>query len=433
MGASSARTAVGWIAHGAITLKSIEQVPHSAVNGKWNTRLLKSLCDRAVTYAIDNFESATVGIDTWGVDHGFISLKGELIQDPVAYRDPSHSEAFDSMVGHRKRLFELTGVQHQPFNTIYQFAARKRESPHLTDATFQMLPDMFGFLLTSEKNYEATQCSTTQLVASNGEWCHEAFDLVGWRVPDQQPARPGRIVAPIVGQVELASVASHDTASAVCGLGTLGERDLFLNMGTWFLLGTLIDQPLLSPTADDGGWTNERAHDGRIRFLKNIPGFYIVNRLHEELRVESSVAAWLASANLQECARFDYHHRSLYNPPSMLEAVLALLPRQPTNTVEWASVALNSMVGGMTSQPTQLGEITNRQFERIRVSGGGSQSALICQGISDATGLKVVAGPPESTVLGNIAMQLVARGEVNISDLARLIDASIETSVYFPR
>ena len=433
MGASSARFAAGWIEGGAIRYEVVEQMVHEPARGHWQIDFLIGLCRRAVRYAEEHFEKATIGIDTWGVDHGFIDGDGRLVQDPVEYRHESHVKKFDEMVRHRKRLFELTGIHHQPFNTIYQLAARREEHSDWPEAfRWLLLPDLFGFLLTRRMNYEYTQCSTTQLMGLNGLWCEEAFDIAGWPVPLQQPRKPGRIVGHVNGTVDLASVASHDTASAVCGLGDLQDDEVFMNVGTWTILGTVLDEPLPSQAAEDSGWTNERAHDGRVRFLKNIPGYYIINRLHSELKVKMPVPDWLATADYSFDGTFDYFNRDLFNPESMTVAVLELSSRTPTKSGHWAAMALNSLIAATAYQPAALGELVGRQFSRVRIAGGGSQSERLCQGIADGTGLSVVAGPAEATVLGNLGMQFVASGEIPVEELSSVIGASAETRTYEP-
>ncbi|HXH61390.1 MAG TPA: FGGY-family carbohydrate kinase [Fimbriimonadaceae bacterium] len=433
MGASSVRIAAGWLEGGEIRYEIVKQVPHEPIKGHWSYDLLSGLCHDAVDYAVANFKRATVGIDTWGVDHGFIDAQGKTIRDPVAYRDDSHTRVYDEMVGHRMRLYELTGVQHQPFNTLYQLIARRREHPDWPGKMrWLLLPDLFGHELTKRVNHESTQCSTTQMMGLDGRWCEEVFDLAEWPVPLQQPMPCGRLLGQIVPGVELASVASHDTASAVCGLGTLRDSDVFLNIGTWTLLGTVIDKPLVSSVAENGGWTNERTHDGRVRFLKNIPGFYIINRLHDEMGVPESIPEWLAHADYGFDGKFDYFHKDLYNPHSMSASVLELASRTPTKAAHWAAMAIRSLVNATVHQPAKLGEVVGRQFTRIRVAGGGCQNPDICQGLADGTGLEVVSGPVEATVLGNLGVQMVAAGEIRADELGSLIDASGEMRRYEP-
>ncbi len=169
-----------------------------------------------------------------------------------------------------------------------------------------------------------------------------------------------------------------------------------------------------------------------MRFLKNTPGFYVVNRLHDELRVEQPVAEWLENADLSFGGTFDYFCPDLFNPKSMTAAVLELASEIPTTNSKWAAMALGSMVAATVPQPAALGELVGRQFTRMRVAGGGSQSEQLCQGLADGTGLEVVAGPVEATLLGNLGMQFVAAGEVSLADLPALIYRSCRTRTYEP-
>jgi rhamnulokinase len=169
-----------------------------------------------------------------------------------------------------------------------------------------------------------------------------------------------------------------------------------------------------------------------VRFLKNIPGFYIINRLHDEIGIEEPIPEWLAMADFGFEGRFDYLDRELYNPESMSVEVLERATKTPTRKEHWAAMSLRSLAEAMLDQPSALGELVGRQFSRIRVAGGGSQNPFLCQTLADGTGLQVVAGPVEATVLGNLGVQMVAAGEISADELAGLLDASSETRTYEP-
>ncbi len=436
LGASSGRVALGELVAGRITFKVVEQQAHGAVESddvlRWDIEKLLGLCEIARKLAV-SCGAPSIGIDSWGVDHGFLDAQGKLLAAPVCYRDESHARSFDALAAHRSRLFELTGCQHQPFNTIYQLHARLAANPDFLSlaADWLMLSDLLGYLLSGEKNMEATQASTTQLVGLDGKWCHEAFDLIGWPTPNRMPTLPGTLGGEVAPGVRIAHVGSHDTASAVCGFGSLGPTDLFLNIGTWTLVGAIIDAPDVSAGAREGNFSNERCVDGRVRFLRNIPGFYVLSRVHEELGIESSIPEWIESAapwhdvaNLMDPAYF--------NPESMLQMLSSTCRTKPSNRAEWAGLALNSVVAAIAEQPASTGAVLNRRFRRIRLGGGGSQSSQICQAIATATGLEVVAGPAEVTVLGNLAVQFVAQGALSWEDMPAVLDASAETVRYTP-
>jgi rhamnulokinase len=438
LGATSGRFAAGRLVDGRIEFEVIEQIPHEPLERKgrleWDIEALKALCQRAVEYADSQFESATVGIDSWGVDHGFLDSEGNLVQAPVCYRDLSHASAHDRLRGHLDRLYQITGIQHQPFNTISQLLARRLEDPSMVQNRWLMLPDLLGHLLGAGFNYEMTDASTTQLVGLDDRWSLEAFDMIGWPVPDLQPSLPGKLGEQIGARTRLAHVGSHDTASAVAGFGALADDQMFLNVGTWSLAGTVIDRPLVTEEIAKLNLTNERCVDGRVRLLKNVPGFYVINRLHQELEVKASVPQWLASAQSETDDVVDLFHEAFFNPHSMVTECCRQITVMPETKSGWAHLALASLVEAVAQQPSDLARVTGRSFSSIRVGGGGSQSTTFCQALADRTGLRVTAGPAEATVLGNLAVQFLASGHIaNWGELWSVAERSAETRRYEPR
>lgn len=429
LGATSGRFAAGWIDGDRIAYEIVEQVPNkpSEVDGRvsWDVEALLGLCQRAWSHAEQRFDQSTVGIDSWGVDHGFL-IEGN-IPKAVAYRDLSHQAMFERMDANRDRLYAITGIQHQPFNTIYQLACRAEEDSTLKLSTWLLMPDLMGFLLTGVRHCEYTMASTTQLMGLDDQWCVEAFALIGWPIPSLPISMPGKIIAS-GERVSLASVGSHDTASAVFGLGPLRDDQAFLNVGTWSLLGTLLDRPLLASQE----FTNERTVDGRVRYLANIPGFYVVNRVHEELGVGESVGDWLSSGEgIAPPKVADVTQQQFFNPSSMCEALAG--GDSPGSPAEWAALALGSLVETTSRQLAKLEEITSRSFTELRVSGGGSRSATFCQALANRCERPVVAGPEEATLLGNLGMQFVASGQVeSIAQASELISRSFSTRRYEP-
>jgi len=390
----------------------------------WDLDALLGLCHRAVQYGQAHFTETYVGIDSWGVDQGFLNAQGRLIQPPVCYRDPSHQAQFERYREHRPRIFQLTGIAHQPFNTIYQLAARRHENPGIVSNRWLNIPDLLGHLLGGPMHMELTMASTTQLMGLDGNWCDELFRLVGWPTPDVLPCRPGFLAGSIGPSVHLTNIGSHDTASAIFGFGAIPDNTMYLNMGTWSLAGVLLDQPIASPAAEAAGFTNERAVDGRIRFLKNIPGFYVLNRLHDELGVSVPIPQWIeGAADVEE--RVDLMSPDLYNPPSMPEAVMKLCGWEQASAEEWAGLAVHSLTDTIAAQIPPLREITGRRLDTIRVGGGGSRSSVLCRSLAKATGCSVVAGPVEATVVGNLAMSLQARAMRTVGSSAYSDDLAL--------
>ncbi len=439
LGASSGRFAVGHLTEGRIDFEVIEQIPHTATerNGRleWDLAALLSLSQRAVSYAASIANAASVGIDAWGVDIGFIDVDGRVIGNPVCYRDPSHARMFNELAAHQSGLYAETGVQHQPFNTIYQLAARRNEDPSILNRakSWLILPDLLGYLLGGGTNYEFTEASTTQLMGLDGKWSAKAFALAGWPVPAIQPQLPGRLGGWVAERVRLAHVGSHDTASAVAGFGSLDENTMFLNVGTWSLAGVVIPQPIATPEAERAGFTNERTVDGRVRFLKNIPGFYVINRLHEELKINQTVPEWLSSGRVETHERVDLMRPEFFNPESMISACRNLLTQSPASDEAWAGLALASLTQTIADQLPLLKTITGRTIRSVRVGGGGSQSPKFCQSLADAAECTVMAGPAEVTVLGNLAVQFLAQGSfADWDEMYSAVEKSASVNHYYP-
>lgn len=405
-GATSARFATGRIEGERLVYEVIEQVHHNPIEieGRlhWDWELLTDLADRALTYASTHFDMATLSVDTWGVDHGFVRPDGTLLRPPVCYREPSHEVAFAYLEPERPHLYALTGIQHQPFNTVVQLMARSRDLPEAKECALRFLPDLIlDHLLDSPgTETELTMASTSQLLGLDGRWSAETFAVADWPVPLVQPSIPG-LVRGTVGSVDLMSVGSHDTASAIVGVGPMEGDQAYLSIGTWGLLGCLLPEPLLV----DHSFTNERAVDGQIRYLTNIPGFYVVNRVYEEGVTRLSLPEWLtrwesppAIANLSDSAFF--------NPSSMRAALAKNAGWSPEVETEWAGLALASLVSTIRDRLFQLEGATGKAFESLRVVGGGSASAAFCSALASVCERPVIAGPVEATLLGNLAGQL---------------------------
>ncbi len=455
LGASSIRFAQGWFDGEKVGFEVVEQVPHEpkehAGRLVWDLPKILALCQRGAQYAAALGPEVTIGIDSWAVDHGFLDKGGNLLDEVVCYRDPSHVAVFNS-IQHlllegegqgggderhnalennvkesRKKLYKLTGIQHQPFNTIYQLIARREQHPALPAeaARWLMLPELIAHLLGADAGHELTNASSTQLLGVDGTWSKEAFEIAGWPAPAEQPQAPGTIQGKTRWGVPVARVGTHDTASAVCGLGQLTDDQAFLSAGTWSLLGCLRNEVDTSDEAEYANFTNERAVDGRIRFLKNVPGFFVVNRLHEELKIDAPVSIWLSEANKDFEGRIDLLDERFFNPNSMVEAALQSASKDPASKEDWATLALYSLIDTTANQLRLMQKITGRTFKSLKVGGGGAASRELCQGLADQLQIPVISGPKEATLLGNLGAQFLAQGVLKSwEEVASVLEAS---------
>lgn len=415
LGATSARFALGWWNEdGTLGWELVEQLSHAPreIDGRlrWDLEALLGTCQRAVMAGQSAFEQCTWGIDTWGVDFALVDEQGRPLEAPVCYRDRAHEEVFTRFAPHRKRLYALTGIQHQPFNSIYQLAAREHKG-HI-----RFLPDLLTDLTFGgfDGISELTMASTSQLLDLDGNWCEEAFALVGWPIPTGHIQRPG-FERGRRGSVTAVAVGSHDTASAVYGLET-GPDDLYLNLGTWGLLGDL----RVAPELGNPVFTNERGVNGEVRYLANVPGFYVLSRLHSELALPIPLPEWLAEIEGPPDETVDLLGEAFFNPVSMVSAMRARLSKEPH---DWAAVGVYSIAETVaklasacrrdSEPPLRSGErgqgvrcAPENPKRRLKVGGGGAASPPLLKALELTTGLEIVPGPQEATLLGNLRFQL---------------------------
>ena len=418
LGATSLRTAFGEIRDGELCVEIYRQVATQTLpsNGKvsWNIGQIEGSVQAALAIG-QSFHrkghDVSLGIDGWGVDIVMLDERRNILSLPVAYRDASHVQQAAKMAARHGDFFRRTGVYPHPFNTMFQLAARREEDSSLPDrASWLMIPEyLIDALVPGAGGHELTNASTTGLVDIAGNWCAEIFDEIGWPIPSSAPVAPGSVVADLDG-VKLVRVATHDTASAVYGIGPLQPGECYLNLGTWGLLGTLLSEPLVSDAVLAAGFSNERGADGDIRFLKNIPGFHIINQLQDELGLGASVANWLNAASDEPAETFDCFHESLFAPKSMVRACSALLHRAPSDPAAWASVALDSLAAAILSETRRLGELIEQPIDRIKLAGGGVNCIPLIERI-ERGGLGVTRCSPEATLRGNMLMQLRATGD----------------------
>lgn len=252
-------------------------------------------------------ELVSIGVDTWAVDWVLVEPGGELLGLSHNYRDPSHVKARERLLsqlpGGSEGLYARTGIQPQPFNTLFQIEARRHASPELfaslpVGSRLLMLPDLFHYWLTGVMSNERTNASTTSMLSAvTGDWDPELLDVVGL-LSDVMPelADAGDTLGTI--RPELATElgipegicvvlpATHDTASAVAAVPSTGEASgswAFLSSGTWSLLGVEIENPITTPHALAVPFTNERGVADRTRFLRNIAGLWLVQELRRDL------------------------------------------------------------------------------------------------------------------------------------------------------
>jgi rhamnulokinase len=381
---------------------------------------------------------------------------GRLLGNPVHYRDRRTDGIADTVarVVAPEDLYACTGVQLLAFNTIFQFAAA-RDSWAMRNATQALLiPDLFGYWLTGERQSELTNASTTGLLdVRSGSWAVDLFDRLGLRADLFAPVRPpGTPVGPVqravaadcgIGDPLVSLVGSHDTASAVVGVPARGERFAYISCGTWSLVGVELDAPVTSEEARAANFSNELGVDGTVRFLRNVMGLWLLQECVRTWELDGSVVdlGQLLGAAAQVPAG-----RSVIDPdrpeflppgdmPARLRAECGRADQPiPQTRAELTRCILDSLAAAYVRVVRQSAELSGAEVEVVHLVGGGAQNALLCQLAADACELPVIAGPVEAAAYGNVLVQARTAGVLSggLGDLRESLRGTA-TVTYHPR
>jgi rhamnulokinase len=400
---------------------------------------------------------AGIGIDTWAIDFGLLDRQGRLLGNPYHYRDgrtAGIAERVDALVA-PGALYARTGIQRLPFNTLYQLASMGGDDPQLLAAeSLLLIPDLLGCWLTGQRVAEYTNATTTQFLdARTGMWATDLLATLGLPTAPLPPiVAPGTILGELLPEVcaeldlpestPFIATATHDTASAVAAIPDLDERSAYISSGTWSLVGVELPTPILTEEARAFDFTNEGGVAGTIRFLKNVGGLWLLQECQRSWERAGQGLAWPEIVALAEAAPplrslVDPDAPAFLSPADMPTAIRAHCQRSgqplPNDVGALARCCLESLALKYRWTIEAIERLTGRTIDTIRVVGGGSQNALLCQLTADACGRRVVAGPTEATALGNCLVQALARGV--LPDLAagrRAVAASVERCTYLP-
>ncbi|WP_099469867.1 rhamnulokinase [Konateibacter massiliensis] len=461
-GASSGRLILGKYDGGRIELEEIHRFTNDPVrvgeNFYWDTfRLYHELKTGLKKAAAKKIKITSLAIDTWGVDYGLIDKDGNLIGNPVNYRDDRTIGVIDEVdkIVPLKEVYASTGIQFMNFNTIFQFCADKKMRPEIYDRAdkFLMMPDLFNYFLTGKMYNEYTNASTGQLLdAKKRFWDMDLIEKLGLRTDlFCEMIQPGTIVGDLIAEVvketglegvKVIAVGSHDTASAVAGTPFEEENAAFLSCGTWSLLGMEIDEPVLTEESYQFNYTNEGGVERKIRLLKNINGLWIMQNLRKnwcEFEEEVSFPDIIRAS--REAKRQDFiidpNDQRFTAPYNMMKEVIAYCEEKGQGTPEGLGEIAMAIYNGLTNEykttVANLEVISGKTIPCINMVGGGIQDQLLCELTANATGKKVVAGPIEGSVLGNIVMQLKAVDAIeSLEEGRKIIKASFSQKVHMP-
>ena len=417
IGASSGRHIVGWEEAGEIQTREVYRFPNGVteLDGHltWDIEALEGHVRAGIDEALKIYPKIeSLSIDTWAVD--YVLLKGnELVLPCYAYRD-SRTEAIISQV-HEKisftRLYRHTGIQFQPFNTIYQLYTDKLTGRLEGVTDFLMIPEYLMWCLCGTKSHEYTNATTGGMVsAETGEYDStiiEALDLPKHLFQPLQ--QPGTVIGEYKG-INVMLCATHDTGSAVEGI-PMEEDAPYISSGTWSLLGVKTEKPITNTSSELANWSNEGGV-GYNRYQKNIMGMWLVNRLRSELCPDKPWSEITAEA---EASRFeetvDANAQCFLAPVSMKAAFDETLNAQPLALGDYFRCAYRSLALSYMKAIQELQNNTGRHYDKLYIVGGGAKNAFLNKLTEAATGKQVIALPIEATAIGNLKLQIQAMKE----------------------
>ena len=393
----------------------------------------------------------SIGIDTWAVDYGFIK-DGKLMEDPACYRDQRSFKSQKEVLSKIpfSKIYSLCGIQNLHFNTIYQLASETRDYKDVD--TFLMIPDLIAYFLTGVARLEETNASTTSLyIRDQKRLSKELLDAIG--VPERifpkiilSGEKYGNLKKEYLPKnvdhdVAVLAVATHDTGSAVLGANGEGEF-AYLSSGTWSLIGTELDHPIINDESREDNFTNEIGYNSTIRFLKNTMGMFLINEVRndykergEEIKV-SQIAPLVEESKDVDCT-LDVNNPLFETPGKMFSKVEKYCKDTsqplPSTPGQMMKVIYKSMALSYKYIIERLEKLTGVPFKSLLVVGGGNQASVLNQYTADACQLEVITGSSEATVLGNSLAQFISLGSVaSVEEGRKDISLSIESKKYLP-
>lgn len=440
-GASTGRAILAEYENGKLSYNEVHRFDNNLVNRdgllRWDFDYLLNEVKKAVDMC-ENVDS--LAFDTWGVDYGMLDKDGKLISLPVCYRDERTKDelakVFEKMPD--EKLYSLTGNQIMAINTLFQLCSEKINNAD----TFLFMPDLFAYSLCGAKTAEQTIASTSQMLdLENVKWQKKVFNLTGKSENILPPIVKSATQAGEYKGIKVIKVAGHDTQCAVCAMpAEPDETPAFLSCGTWSLIGCENDKPILTEKSMNDELSNELGANGKINYLKNISGLWLIQEIRRNFRSEGKEYSYNDMEQLARGAKdfeffIDPDDASFATPGGMPEKICAFCKKtgqdKPDSDGAMIRCIYESLAMKYRFAIEQLEENTGKKFDVLHLLGGGTKDNFLCQMTADSLNMDVIAGPTEATALGNIILQLIALGDIKDVDEGReIIKSSEKLTVY---
>ena len=459
-GASSGRAMIGTVENGRLAVTEVHRFSNDPVKiGKttyWDVFRLWFEIKEGIRRALREGEIDAIGIDTWGVDFALLDKNGEMLAAPVHYRDertvgmPEEVEKILSL----SELYRRTGTQFMRINTVYQLFYLAKYRPELLSLADKALfiPDLFAYFLTGQMRAEKTVASTSNFFdPRTRDFDFDLLEKLGIPArlfpPTIEPGETYGVLSPALAEefgcapIPVLAVCTHDTASAV--FAAPGENDFaYVSCGTWSLFGTELPAPQIDEKSEAARYTNEGGYAGTTRFLKNIMGLWLIQESRREWLREGENVTYADLEREALAARpfacfIDCDAPEFETAGDLPERVRAFCRKTGQYVPETRGEVMRCIYESLAMKYRQnlraLSDATGKTYPVLHVVGGGIKDTLLCRMSADATGVPVIAGPAEATVMGNIAVQLIALGEIPDWKTARqIIKETADAKIYEP-
>lgn len=463
LGANSGRAVVGRFAGGELDIEELHRFSNGpvTVHGRlyWDVlRMFEEIKESLRAYSASYDEApASIGIDSWGVDYGLFDENGELLRNPIHYRDArtdgKMDEAFE--VVSRDEIFAETGIQFMELNTLYQLFAQKKEDPFALDAaeSFLMMSDVFNYFLTGKQVTEFSLATTSQLYDPvNKKWATKLFEDFGFPLDIMQDVvEPGTRVGTLteevaddvgLGRVPVIAPATHDTASAVAAIPAEDESWAFISSGTWSLMGKEITDPVINQDVLEANFTNEGGVGGTYRFLRNLTGLWIIQECKREWEKRGEEYTYAELTDMAKEAEpffsfIDTDYEDFLSPGNMPEKIRSFCretgQEPPDERAQLVRVVLESLALNYRYIMEILESLLDERIETVHIVGGGVRNKLLSQFSADAMDKKVVTRPAEATSIGNALIQGIQLGQIDsVAEGRKIVGKSIDLETYHP-
>jgi rhamnulokinase len=461
LGAESGRVMLATLENGRVALEEIHRFPNGpvrlAATLRWDVLALwEAIKEGLRIVARRGLAISSISVDSWGVDYVLMRKDEPMLRAPFCYRDARTDATFEPTRARLGgRIYDITGIQFIPINTLYHLLAELENDPDLLQSAdhFLMIGDWFHYLLSGRKAQEESNASCTQLWDPNRrEWSAELIEAMGLPAkifPEVVPpcTRLGKLTPVLqaetgLGEIEVVAGCVHDTGAAVAAVPAEGTGWAYLSSGTWSLIGVELPAPHISAAGRDANFTNETGVGGTSRFLRNASGLWILQECRKAWKRAGHSYDYFALTSMAAASEpfrsiIDPNDPLFLRPDDMPSAVREYCRRtgqpEPENEGQFARCALESLALLYRRMLATLEEVTSQRIHTLHIVGGGSKNDLLNQMAADATGREVIAGPVEGTSIGNVLLQALALGHIGThAELRKVVRDSFPVRHFSP-